>query len=385
MTKLFFMISALQKSSDTGGHYISLRETAYFLKQWWDVSIIILGTKKCTIFDHFEKVYRIETDDIHKAFKAFDKLNIINKNITLHTFDTHALLVGQKLSVKYKSKLVATKCGGPTRNLWYPKTSELILYTKEDVKWFNSHPSFRNVNKHYIPNRINQPVRNKEREDAFKKHFKDFTSYYNIVCISRIINTKKKIFAQAIHHLEVTQKKKRAQLFIIGVKTSDDLYQELKKRSDETKNIHILTNSVFTNLASELLPCFDESIAMGRGAMESLVLNIDTYCPSSGNNTPIKITADNIEKLHQANFTGREFEDYKDANKNNISHPSTSYYAKAYFLLHNDLKEKFEEIYTNAKPAGFVFFQKNMQRIFYIISLIKKNPEMITRILNRSK
>ncbi|WP_243684706.1 hypothetical protein [Methanosarcina barkeri] len=66
------------------------------------------------------------------------------------------LFFGSLISNISKKPYIHTKCGGPNSRIAFPKVNNLILFSQEDVRFYQSSRRFKKTNLFFIPNRIRE-------------------------------------------------------------------------------------------------------------------------------------------------------------------------------------------------------------------------------------
>ena len=158
--KILYVISTIEQNSGNGGHYYSLKMTAEYINKKLDCAIIVIGTKESPVINQLNiKKYNL----IYEKVNILNLIKIINdmKNVVelenpdvIHTFDEDAFFFGSLISIICKKPHVHTKCGGGNPRIAFPKVNNLILYSRENMDYFQRSRRFNGSNIYYIPNRI---------------------------------------------------------------------------------------------------------------------------------------------------------------------------------------------------------------------------------------
>ena len=381
MRILYFITS---RRGTPGGHAFSLEHTISALSNFFSVGVLVLG----------KAVPNIEKLDSYigsvplsvKSYKHLKRYIDHFSPDVIHCFDvTSYVYVSLGFSLKYR-RIIYTHCGGPNPNsgVFMPYATRIILYSKENLKYFIQNKLFVNIEFKLLPNRIDLSLLNNQ----------NFYTYpdkcFNICQIIRIHSSKEKVIFNSLNLMN--ELKKRGTVFhftLVGTVTTGDLYQKiLMFLSDNAlqEYVSVITDER-TCLGSSFLKNADCVIATGRSLMEACSLGKIVLCPVSNISIPILIREDNFQTLFDTNFSGRavvfsdedsEF-DYILKIVNNIAFRESifkcnKHIAENYFLITKEVILKYKELYAGLKPVSlFHLYLRNLHiYLYYFLWLIKK-------------
>lgn len=300
--KVLFFITV--KGHGRGGHFHSLNHITSALGERLEVGIYSIGIGKSDV---------IESNPWFLGHSFFNGRNFftfkrrIKRNINdfnpdiIHCFDVSSYnILTMAINCK-KRKIVVNKCGGPNP-VTFPFIQNLILFSKENEKWFLNQQKFKDSSIYLIPNRVNKyelitktPVEPLKKENAFC-----------FVRIARIGTTYKKSIEDSIMLVEriIKTGHKNVHLYLIGTIEDEDVFAELKEKIDNLP-ITFLIEDQFTNKASTMLYLADAVIATGRGVMEATGLDKPILTPAKNTDLPILVNRYNFETFLATNFSQR--------------------------------------------------------------------------------
>ena len=384
--KVLYIISTIGQCSGNGGHYYSLRTTAEYVNKKIDCAIIVIGTKESPVINQSKiKIYNL----------VYDKINILNliqiikdtkivakleEAEIIHTFDEDAFLFGSLISIICKKPHVHTKCGGGNPRIAFPKVNNLILYSRENMNYFQKSRRFNRSNIYYIPNRVGENFQNISKINKIKSIIN--TNDKLFLMISRINDYKKSSLLQSINLInKLNANGLKSTLIIIGVIQDVETYDEIKSNSNES--IHIFTDDDYTINASQLIDVADFVVGSGRSFMEAASRGKIMLCPLNNSMYPLLITSENFQEAFDKNFSHRLIIDEFDSNENYIKISRTltdqkyatqiSRYIKSASDEYFDMDGKIDtycEIYQRMEPR-YCFNPLDM--LVFIYRIIKRN------------
>lgn len=297
--KVLYIISVM--GHGRGGHFHSLNQISLALSKSIDISIVSIGPGKSEIIKsnpfYFKHLYFNGLNLFSFRSEVLDLVMMIKPDI-VHCFDNNSYNVIKLINISKIKNIVINKCGGPN-NKEYPKIENIVLFSKENVKWFKGNDKYDNTNIFFIPNRVN--VIKSKMKDGFTKKPKNIFSF---VRIGRIGFEYKKSIQNSIDLIKELKKTNKVCLFVIGVVENENIFSELTKYS-ENLPIYFIIDEDYTNEASRMLYLADAVIGTGRGVMEAASLGLPILTPVIGNNFPSLIREDNFDFFFSTNFSER--------------------------------------------------------------------------------
>jgi len=312
--KILFFISLL--THGRGGHLYSLFHIANRIASKHEVEIVSIGPgDNTTISNHPNYLCHVDLDGknlIQFKRKMDHIIEDFSPNI-VHCFDVTSFNIIKPLYISKNFNIVLTKCGGSNPK-FFPYVKNLILFSVENKRWFESNNRYKKSNIALIPNRVSKIT----TEFSDIKRSEEF---FTFVKIARIGITYKQSILHCINLIDELYRKDKSlkiRLFIIGVVESEEILLEISNSKyvlDGT--VVILTDDKYTRNASKMLYLADAAIATGRGVMESASLGIPTLTGNSLSSIPMLITMDTFEDGFKTNFSGRNVFSEK-GNKDNL-------------------------------------------------------------------
>lgn len=286
-----------------GGHFYSLAETAFQLSKHESVFIVSIGSKPSPILkSQFKDNYHnITKKGIFAIVKELLRMDVIKNGDLFHAFDIHAFYFAKLVSLKKKTPLLLTRCGGPNPR-YFPFNEHIVLYSYENREYLASQNKFKNSNFYVIPNRVRPPLQDTkaiaELRHALKKQ------HPVILRIARV----SPLHEQSIQQSITLVKKLNAaglsyQLVIIGVIQNQEIFERLKLLEDD--NVSFITEGKYTTQASRLLDVADIVIGTGRSFMEAAIIGKKVLVPTRNLSIPEFVSEGNIDIISKLNFSPR--------------------------------------------------------------------------------
>lgn len=333
-----------------GGHFISLDIISRSITS--EPEVICIGYSKPLV--DYGKVIFIDLNK-HSLYSALRCLvETVSDCDLLHCFDEHSYFYGRVVSALYNIPIVLTKCGGKITK-YYPKAKNLIVFSKEDYRYFKD----KSTNCYLLPNRVAPVILSEcNREVNSSKCFK-------ILCIARIGNKYSSKIRQSINLLSFYAKSGLSvDLTVIGVVESDAILIAMKEHA-KGLNCSFLTNAKDTTNASRHIPQYNLIIGTGRGVMEAFSYNVLCASSNSKLELPLLITPNNFNQLFDANFSERSWatttslENESDLLDVVLDDSKNKHLRSKYLELFDEnfnvekVKVKYISLYEKAKPASF--------------------------------
>ncbi|MDR6301793.1 glycosyltransferase family 4 protein [Mesonia maritima] len=366
--KVLYLINGL--GTGKGGHFHSLNHISREIAKLNQVKIIVLGPVRSEIIEEnpfFYRRIRFNGLNMWSVKNELDSFFNFFKPDIIHCFDVSVYNIAKLLVNGNKYKFVLNKCGG-SNPPYFPYVENLILFSKENMKWFDNQNKKYAKNIYLIPNRV-RAVNIKSVKDVEKNE-----SLFNFVRIARIGNSYKKSIRDSIKLVkELSRFRSKIKLYIIGSVEEESVLVELKEYA-ENANVVFLTDDKYTKEASQMLYLADAVIGTGRGLMEAASLALPVLTPASNSNYPILINKDNFDSFFETNFSPRNIVTDEVNNKNlssiiklidNIDYRNKqSKYSLNLFLEKFDVKQvstKYQNVYNIAIMNSYnVPFWKNI-------------------------
>lgn len=299
--KILFFISVM--GHGRGGHFHSLNHISQALGTEFDASIFTIGPGKSSVLEanpYFKKHIYFNGKNYFSFKKGLeDEVLKLNPDI-IHCFDHNVYNILKLSKVCNRYKFVLTRCGGPNPKS-FPRVENLIVFSKENEKWFQGQLKFKSTALFRIPNRIfpvelvnnNKLVRKEENKFCFVRIARIGPSY--VKSIENSISLIQALLSGKHHNIH---------LYIIGHVEDNTIYHELKQKALNLP-VTFLTDPQYTLKASDMLYLADAVIATGRGVMEAAALKKPVLVPIINSGIPCLINEQNFGELFNKNFSER--------------------------------------------------------------------------------
>jgi hypothetical protein len=315
--KVLYLISTMEPHSGRGGHYYSLRTTAEEMSKKLDCAIVVIGKIESPVINQSKvKIYNLiyKKINIIKVIKDLKNIIDIERPQVIHSFDEDTFFFGSLISNIVKKPYIHTKCGGPNSRIAFPKVNNLILFSQEDVKFYQSSRRFKKTNLFFIPNRIREIPSDFLRIKNIKLSV-DCNESKIFLIISRLEEYKKNDILQAINLVKkLNSDGIKTKLIIIGALQDVNVGKKIKENMDN--NIYLFTDDKYAINASQLIDVADFVIGGGRSFMEAALKGKIMLCPLKNSNYPLLITEENFQSAFDQNFSSRLIIDNFDPDNN---------------------------------------------------------------------
>lgn len=383
--KVAFFISV--RHHGRGGHVHSLNHIASALAKKVNVGIYSLGPKQSEVIQNNPsfKNHLFFNGKNFFDFKRNLEENLKNfKPDIIHCFDVSSYNILTFLHCTDKYLFVLNKCGGPNP-VNFPFVQNLILFSKENERWFLSNKKFLKASVYVIPNRVNRA----ELEVGETQQLVAKQDAFCFLRIARIGSAYKKSIEDAIRLIEkiILNGIEGVHLYIIGTVEDEKVYNDIKHRVKELP-ISLLTKDKYTKKASNMLYLGDAVIATGRGIMEATALGLPILTPARNASIPILVNKVNFPLFLNTNFSERNTEIELDqaANLDNILKLITdkvyrnkmSEMSKGFFNEHFNVEggvNAYLEVYQKALGirGGYFFLSNLKHQLRTIYSFIRSS------------
>lgn len=301
---ILYLITTFEKG--VGGHYFSLQSTLESLVPDINPVVINIGRTKSPVIESLSCTKHQFIYKYYNFIRIQKKINEViqsEKIERIHCFDDRAYLFVRN-SLFGNIPVVLTKCGGPNPK-YFPKVSNLILFSKENANFFQAKAVTENI--FLIPNRTLPFKPSGEKVQKLKERLNLNKNSPVFLRIARISPFYFKSLKQSISLIKNIN---NAQLVIVGQIVDEDIYEKLKKLAN--KKVHIVTDETYYRNAKEIIPICDFYIGTGRGIMEATSLKRIVLSPVVDRKYPALVTETSFESFFSTNFSERNISSLSD-------------------------------------------------------------------------
>lgn len=354
---IFFVINTF---SGLGGHYYSLVTTATALSRKYNVHIVNLGERVSPVIEKSGLPYTHVFSNFRNQLSVTRNLIQIISGIrpdVIHAFDQTSYMLSFHAAWIKKIPLVVTKCGGPT-NPKYPYSNNLIVYTKEDLTFFNSRYTSDQNQVVLIPNRVIPFGQDTERISSLqnKLHLEQKRVVLRIGRIDPFYyETSKQCInlIKELHNLDDS-----FVLLFVGNIVDRQTMQNMLHDAQGCDFIHFVTDRDYTLNAKELIDIAEIVVGTGRGFMEACSRGKKMMAPNVGQAFPILVDQENFDKVFYYNFSERYHEDKETKIddilvKLNTVTPDSSIWFERYFS-YKKIEPLYTAFYASLKPTRYL-------------------------------
>lgn len=305
--RILIIISSFSGNSGTGGHYYSAVSIANALSLEHSVEIVNIGefcapvvrdlysrAGFCKMSEPFPALYR------GRLSKLIERLN---PEVVI-AFDLLSTVLVRPVCAVRRLRLINVKPGGPIPPGYYPRDLTQIHFSKTDASWARERSLIGSEHICYIPNRVEAPLLDLPGTEALRSKLNIGPHDIVIARIGRVHERYRAAFFGAVNLAKALRAKgHRARLVAIGHNQDEALVTDIRRElSDQDV---LITDPAVTERASRFLGLAQINVGVGRGFMEGCAVGHYMYAVGSAHDLPIRVTAQNIEKFFEHNFSTR--------------------------------------------------------------------------------
>ncbi|MBC6369209.1 glycosyltransferase [Algoriphagus sp. AK58] len=312
--KILFFITV--QGHGSGGHFHSLNHISRKIGEKFEVRIISIGPGNSQIIEsnpHFLRHIKFTGLNFFYFKKLLRTEFLKFQPDIFHFFDVDSYNLVRLITNSTKSKIILNKCGGPNPK-FYPYAKNIVLFSLENLIWFDSQKKFKASNIYLIPNR----VKSLKIDLKFRPIIKNQNEFI-FMRICRICDSYKKSILDSIYLISKLNENGygNVKLYIVGVIQDEYVLKEIDEIiSSMSKFVTILSDPIYTNEASKMLYLADAVIGTGRGLMEAASLGLPIFAIDKNSSTPVLLNRDNFDMAFKSNFSERNIFESLDPEKN---------------------------------------------------------------------
>ena len=225
----------------------------------------------------------------------------------IHAFDPLSCAFARAASRKAGCGLLLTMCGGPNPSgrfpfSYYPKIPNLVVFSRENERYFLSKRSFRNTRIWRIPNRTNEVQADAQKVAALRTRLDP--ARLVLLRVGRISLTYGKTAEMSIRLAKRLQEDGLpVQLVFLGI--IQDPRAEAAILASLGDHGVIVSDPDLVARASLVLDAADLVVGTGRGLMEAAARGRVLLVPARTGTFPALIDESNWQEIFDANFSER--------------------------------------------------------------------------------
>lgn len=220
----------------------------------------------------------------------------------IHAFDPNSYFFGRRLGMVLGRPTVLTKCGGPNPMRYFPRAEDLVLFSQENLDYFQHHPGFHGSRLHLIPNRVEEVSPNPALVSRLRAAMPGAGPIFLRIC--RICPFHEESVLQLTRLVgRLRREGCPARLLVIGFVLDDACRARIERALGPGDRLE--TGMEYTRNASEVLDVGDFVLGTGRSFMEAACRSRILLAPLEGVATPALVTPANADQLFRSNFSQR--------------------------------------------------------------------------------
>ncbi len=295
-----------------GGHYYSLRDIGGALA---DAGVPVVGVfssglkRPATKFEGLHAEFFEDTvrDGSPRTVAALlGAIRRLRPDV-LHSYDAPALLYARVAGAIAGLPVVHTQCGGPNPRfgLMLPVVRDLVLFSRENLSFYEALRRFRRTRLHLLPGRVRSVHTSPERVAELRARLDLRPDEVVFLRINRLVGHYERS-SMAVLELGRRLRARGLPVRVVVVGTAQDpAVAERVRAAAAPEGFDVISEERFTRNAAELIDVADVLLGTGRGLMEAASLGKPLLCPLADRPLPALVTADNVEALGADNFSPR--------------------------------------------------------------------------------
>jgi glycosyltransferase involved in cell wall biosynthesis len=314
LPKVAFLIATC--GHGRGGHFWDMKTIVEALRGRVECVPINIGPYKSPVIDSIPvKVHNIHFKGLNIAGAVRQVVDILKRERidALNVFDTRIFCIADMASRIAKKPLLLTKCGGPNPGRFYPVVDYLVVFSKENLEYFQNHPKYANTEIRFLPNRATKAASDPARIEKLRARLGLRKKTFLI--IARFCEHYKKNMMQGMNLVRRLNAEGRpSQLMIVGTPEEPAVMGEIAEYRDD--GVIVVNDEEFTLDASELIDVADFVIAAGRGFMEAASRGKPLLTSLEDSPFPLLITEETFPAVFATNFSPRNRIENLDVEEN---------------------------------------------------------------------
>lgn len=294
------------------GHHYSMRDLARaFVAQSWQVDVMLFSARNeatSSVLGEFAPQFVQTGATYGRSIKTLRRWTRSQGVDMVLAFDELSNRIATCAQFGQLQRLLPIKPGWVSSSNWSAASAEFVVFSAEDLIFYRTHPKFARVHTNLITARVGLPAVDQTAVDELRYRYLSLHDAARLaLCPVRIERGKAFFIDAVLHAFEAERASSDAALalLIIGADQDRAYCRELTDRVADLP-VSICTEPRLTKAVSAVLPAGDIVYAMGRTAMETLLMGKRAFCPSGRADAPIwEITPETFFAALSGNFTGR--------------------------------------------------------------------------------
>jgi len=304
---------AMAAPTGVAGHHYSMRDLAraFTAQRGWQVDIVLFSSStgaSGSVLEEFSPIFVQTGIGYGRAISALRSWTVERGADMVLAFDELSNRIATCAQFGRLQRLLPVKPGWVSNASWSAASAEFVVFSAEDLIFYRNHPKFARVHTNLITSRVGLPTVDQAKVDEIRtRSLAEHQARHLALCPVRIERGKDFFISAVLRAFEAEQAQSDTTLalLIIGAEQDATYRQELEARVTGLP-ISIFTEPRLTKSVSAVLPAGDIVYAMGRTAMEAILLGKRAFCPSGVAEAPLwEITPETFFAALSGNFTGR--------------------------------------------------------------------------------
>ena len=301
--KICFVIATL--GHGRGGHFWDMKVIVEALSKHIECVIVNIGPYTSPVIESIPvNVHNIRFTGLNLADSVRRLLDILKRERVdgLNVFDLRVFGLVYMASSIAKKPLIITKCGGPNPGRFFPVVDYLVVFSKENLDFFQGNARYTTTDIRFLPNRATKIASAPARIEKLRSRLAPDKKTFLI--IARFCEHYKKNMMQGVNLIRRLNAEGRpSQLLIIGTQDDQAVVDAVAQYRDH--GVIVVNEDEFTLDASELIDVADFVIAAGRGFMEAASRGKPLLTSLEDSSFPVLVTEETFPVVFATNFSPR--------------------------------------------------------------------------------
>ena len=301
--KVCFVIATL--GHGRGGHFWDVKTLVEALSERIDCVIVNIGPYNSPVIETVPvSVHNISFNGLNVFGAARQLLAVLRREgiDCINIFDLRVFSIAYLANCFARLPLIFTKCGGPNPEKSFPVTDALVVFSIENLKYFQSNARFSGTKLHFLPNRVARSIQDigriRQLETRVAPDHKVF------LMVARFCNHYKRNMIKGVDLIRrLNAEGVRSQLLIVGAPEDPAVVNSVVEYGGN--DLIVITDEKFTHAASELIDIGDFVFSAGRGLMEAASRGKPLLTSAAGSPIPILVTPKTFSAMFDTNFSPR--------------------------------------------------------------------------------
>jgi hypothetical protein len=393
MLTILKLIASTQ--SGRGGHNHTMCSIMEALGDRMDVLGVNVGTVASPVHAKcLSPIHYLPYESIRATLSSLTKIVHSESPDVIHAYDKTSAFFGRELAKRSGLPFLMTKCGGPNPVGYYPSVRDIVVFSRENVRFFEAGDRKQRV--HHLPHRVRRPRQDKYKVRELRSLFRPDSTIVLRIC--RVGSTyEQSILQGGILVRQLRSAGVDSDLLVVGIHDGESDTRSIESAVADVATF--VSDDHFTCKAAEIIDAGDIVIGTGRGLMEAAAVGKPLLAPLRDSDCPALVDEDSFEALFDFNFSERSSLPNFDADQNlrRILHVATNKdareqagaFASNMFEQHfniDRMADAYERLYESLRPDARTQWTDRLLHLAWLkrnVRTLEREQEYLAGLPNR--